>query len=391
MFTTSAESTHGRLKGSDFLTFLSKLRIGLALSGGGIRAAVFHLGVLEFLAKSGLFSKLTSISSVSGASMCIGAIFAANNNKWPTEKQFLHIVQPKVKRMILEQNIQQAALRRLPFSPFKWNNRVEILADMLEKKWGISGTLQDLPLHPYWEINCTTFETGNRFRFRRDYMGDELIGYVQRPLLLVSHMIAASAAFPVLIGPYALKTAGLRFTPDKSGKLNALEVAPKYTLWDGGVYDNLGLDALHKVGGRLDDEINYLIVSNASAPLEFQHRGLGKNLPRLLDIATSQIDSLRTQDFISSVKRKQKGLYLKIGHNPHNDFAMNYPTTLYSPSRQDFDSIFYNGFETAKYALSAQSFINCEKSGSFSIGRLCPAQSSTAKVARGKFLRSSNA
>jgi hypothetical protein len=44
-------------------------------------------------------------------------------------------------------------------------------------------------------------------------------------------------------------------------------VADAYTLWDGGVYDNLGLEALYKIGEGLDGEIDFLIVSNASASI----------------------------------------------------------------------------------------------------------------------------
>ncbi|MCL2036337.1 MAG: patatin-like phospholipase family protein [Oscillospiraceae bacterium] len=175
-------------------------RIGLALSGGGTRAAIYHLGVLKYLAESGLYERITSISSVSGASLCIGAIFAACGNKWPKGDVFLEETLGKVREIMLACDIQKSALRRLPFYPQYWNKRVEIIAEMLEQRWGIKGTLQDLPVFPdspYWEINCTTYETGGSFRIRRDYMGDSHIGYTQNPDLPISRMIAASAGFPV--------------------------------------------------------------------------------------------------------------------------------------------------------------------------------------------------
>jgi NTE family protein len=96
---------------------LHSKRIGLALSGGGMRAAVYHLGVLRYLAEAGLFDKITSISSVSGASLCIGAIFAANQNKWPPGHEFLSDTLPAVCELLQNHDIQKAALRRLPFSP----------------------------------------------------------------------------------------------------------------------------------------------------------------------------------------------------------------------------------------------------------------------------------
>ena len=41
------------------------MNIGLALSGGGFRATVYHLGVLARLAEQDLLEKVTYISSVS--------------------------------------------------------------------------------------------------------------------------------------------------------------------------------------------------------------------------------------------------------------------------------------------------------------------------------------
>ena len=48
-------------------------KIGLALSGGGFRATLYHLGLARFLRDAGLLSKVTHITSVSG-----GSIFAAH-------------------------------------------------------------------------------------------------------------------------------------------------------------------------------------------------------------------------------------------------------------------------------------------------------------------------
>ena len=45
------------------------MRIGLALSGGGFRAPLFHLGVVRFLADAGLLQDVVYVSSVSGGSV----------------------------------------------------------------------------------------------------------------------------------------------------------------------------------------------------------------------------------------------------------------------------------------------------------------------------------
>lgn len=50
-------------------------RIGLALSGGGFRAAAFHLGVLKRLEELGLLHRVEALSTVSGGSI-VGALYA---------------------------------------------------------------------------------------------------------------------------------------------------------------------------------------------------------------------------------------------------------------------------------------------------------------------------
>jgi predicted acylesterase/phospholipase RssA len=45
------------------------MKIGLALSGGGFRASLFHLGVVRRLAAEGRLAKVERIASVSGGSI----------------------------------------------------------------------------------------------------------------------------------------------------------------------------------------------------------------------------------------------------------------------------------------------------------------------------------
>src|ERR1700756_4610042 len=48
-------------------------RLGLALSGGGFRASLYHLGLVRFLRDAGILPRVTHITAVSG-----GSIFAAH-------------------------------------------------------------------------------------------------------------------------------------------------------------------------------------------------------------------------------------------------------------------------------------------------------------------------
>ena len=56
-------------------------KIGLALSGGGYRAAAYHIGALRALHKLGVLDKVDVISSVSGGSI-IAAYYALHNGDY---------------------------------------------------------------------------------------------------------------------------------------------------------------------------------------------------------------------------------------------------------------------------------------------------------------------
>ena len=52
--------------------------IGIALSGGGIRATIFHLGLFKWLAENGLLEEVKRVSSVSGASLSVATVYKGN-------------------------------------------------------------------------------------------------------------------------------------------------------------------------------------------------------------------------------------------------------------------------------------------------------------------------
>ena len=59
-----------------------KPKLGLSLSGGGYRAAAFHLGTLDALHKLGLLDKIDIISTISGGSIT-GAYYCLNKDNYP--------------------------------------------------------------------------------------------------------------------------------------------------------------------------------------------------------------------------------------------------------------------------------------------------------------------
>ena len=72
-------------------------RIGLALSGGGYRAAAYHIGALRALHKLGMLDKVDVISSVSGGSI-IAAYYALHDGDY---KSFEETFSKKIRKGVL--------------------------------------------------------------------------------------------------------------------------------------------------------------------------------------------------------------------------------------------------------------------------------------------------
>lgn len=367
----------------------TNLKIGLALSGGGVRAAAFHAGVLKRLAERGLLEHIAHISTVSGGSLFAGLVYQAAGYKWPTSSQYTETVLPVVKRVLTKTSLQCDALIRLLFNPVNWMlllSRADIIAKSIEDLWGIKATLKQLPTSPIWSINGTTAENGRRFRFKNSEIGDYEVGYAQAPDFKLAAAMAVSAAFPGGIGPLTLSTAGYGWKKREDWGLDnpIEEVTPKFSrlhLYDGGVYDNLGIEPLFDVGsqslknGNLP-EINYLIVSDAGKPF-----GRGqipgplrlKRLQRVADVAFDQARALRVRALVNFLKNnKSAGMYLQIGADPvkcikrfaeksrsadlvaSHDWlsgedvtnTLEYKTTLAQMTLTDFELLVKHGYET---------------------------------------------
>ncbi|MGL4363094.1 MAG: patatin-like phospholipase family protein [Cellulosilyticaceae bacterium] len=357
---------------------ISEKKIGLALSGGGMRAAVFHMGLLKWLAEENLLENVKEISTVSGASICIALVYAKNNGKWPTSKEYLEEVLPKIKDTILKNNIQKKVIKKMFVLPQYWSSRVKLLGKTMEKEWGITGGMNELPKSPMWNINCTTYETGKVFKFSQEKMGDYKIGFTENNKMKLAEMVAASAGVPILIGGYKIKLDEYEwkntYTNDKFQ--NQFDKHKCVHLMDGGVYDNLGLEPIYDMndGGKCKKDIDYIIVSNAVRDIRLVKQGeLFTRMKRLLDITMNQVSGLRSRNVVSFMKGGN-GLYLKIGNtkkdiysksgNEHNfidgeclsdedaEKAKNYAITLSSPTEKDFEILVTHGYEVAKYTYA---------------------------------------
>ena len=340
--------------------------IALALSGGGVRAMVFHLGVLKYLAEKGMLERVEKISTVSGGSLILGLILQEGDLKWPNSKEFLESIYPKLEVRLCSRSLFRGAVRQL-LNPLNLRfalSRANLLALALKREWGISHRLADLPTVPEWSINGTTAENGKRFRFKRDGLGDYLVGYAEPENYPLANALAVSAAVPGGFGPLSLPTKSFtwKFREFGAPVENTRVIEQPYSrlhLYDGGVYDNLGLEPFFDAGkGIAKPKAMPIIVSDAGAPLS-DGMNLGPLNPfRLLRIVAmmgEQSRSLRVRSFakyLQDAPGRGAYIYIKtnVGEAPHSStqLACAFPTSLQRLTLDDFQMLANHGYAVAK-------------------------------------------
>ena len=181
--------------------------VGLALSGGGFRAALFHIGSLIRLNELGLLSKLLQLVSVSG-----GSIAAAHLGLiWP-KLRFENDVAVNLKETFVEplrkfcaQNLEKKILYYACTRPWRLRSPGNFLEQAYRSEFFGSQTLQDLPDVPEIAVTSTDLLSESSFLFSKAEARDHN-SYVTipRPRFLISECVAASSAFPPVLSPFRL-------------------------------------------------------------------------------------------------------------------------------------------------------------------------------------------
>jgi NTE family protein len=247
-------------------------RVGLALSGGGYRAAAFHLGTLKKLYDMNLLKNVDVISTISGGSIA-GACYCSWEGDFNDffNELYLGLQTKNVIRKVL---LSWLGLRFLLlilmligsfyslFTPWPWlfpviiailfilllkfqfrffpvSKRIEEIYDQIFFK---KKTLDQLPEHPQLVIGSTNLQTARLFTFSHDRMNDSAYGFLDDPVRF------KAVGFPLSRAVMASSCVPFAFTPVTISKefFEDPEEAKHYhpILVDGGVYDNQGI---HKV------------------------------------------------------------------------------------------------------------------------------------------------
>lgn len=224
--------------------------IGLALSGGGFRASLYHLGLIRFLRDAGILPQVTHITSVSGGSI-IAAHLALNWDRYNGSPNEFDAVASELLDFV-RLDVRNRITRRFPLSlPLRWprrllgrSNRKLTRTGLLEyhyEKYLYGDTsLFELPEKPQLHILATNLSEGCLCSFNRN----GLLMVRRRPgngvrldpmhvgLATVAMAVAASSAFPGFFPPLELTGADVGSQVGEFGR-------QAYT--DGGVFDNLGV------------------------------------------------------------------------------------------------------------------------------------------------------
>ena len=250
--------------------------IGMSLSGGGYRAAAFHLGSLAYLDALGLRGQLTQLSTVSGGTF-IGAAYTRSLVEEVSFEEFFR----DFYHFLRDTNLVERALDRLGrHAPSVASGRQDLIVSAARvyaetfmqgadgKPWLFGAVLDaDIPLREA-VFNATEFRHGIAFRFQRSADSQARIGnfYFNVPRsaaarIRMADIVAASSCFPGGFEPLAFPD---DFAwPEGSVPPELRELFPEPVgLMDGGIYDNPGLESLLLADRRDPQELGMILISD---------------------------------------------------------------------------------------------------------------------------------
>ena len=269
---------------------------GLALSGGGYRASLFHLGVTRRLHELGALQKVTRLSTVSGGSILAGFLAHRMLDQGASRLEFddweTRVSAPF--RQLVRKDLRTGLFIRHMAWNWVWPApRARGLEKAFRKKIG-SRRLVELPKAADDTVEfiflATNIERGTPFRFTSEKIGT----HVTPESMTIAEAVAASACFPPIFGPIKVS---------KNGKTIA-------HLTDGGVYDNTGMEPVWNSN-------KVVLVSDAGTPFDFVvPKWFGSRVMRYVDIGRNQVGALRRRMIIRRLHRGYQTVRTDEGPSP---------------------------------------------------------------------------
>jgi predicted acylesterase/phospholipase RssA len=253
--------------------------IALSLSGGGYRAAAFHLGTLDMLRRLGLLDSVKVISTVSGGTIT-GMWYAVSvaerkpfNEFYDQLYEFLR--GNNVVAGAIENLSTKAAVRAQPSlikgaaevyarPAFLGDRRLRLLLECEDER------LSELI------FNATDFRSGVSFRFGKSRSVGTVVGnefaQINKEIaadVRLADIVAASSCFPSAFEPIrfpddfdwgraSLETVRDSLDADKAHPVFNIPVC----LMDGGIFDNQGVDSVLDVYHRKGNEVGLFLISD---------------------------------------------------------------------------------------------------------------------------------
>jgi NTE family protein len=322
--------------------------LGLALSGGGYRAAAYHLGTLKKLHELRILGRVNVLSTISGGSIT-GAAYALHAGDYLTFHEAM-------RHKLLTCNTIGAVLRTpriflplalilsilvgliyLLFTPWAWTVvfvlpllvflllrfqfRFLPISDAIEKAYDNfffhRRTLPELK-GPLMAIGSSNLQTGRPFTFSADRMSDSTYAYYQPPIYFktagfpVARAVMASSCVPFAFTPISIAREFYQNPADDGRPVDDLTDGDVYhhepiriepRLIDGGVYDNQGLQKLTQPQSRY--ECQTIIISDAGRRLTIagQYRNTVTLLLRTVDLFMNRIKNVQMANLLYPADR----------------------------------------------------------------------------------------
>lgn len=281
-------------------------QLGLALSGGGLRATLYHLGVVRFLRDAGLLKRVTHVTSVSGGSI-LAAHLVMNWDRYCGSAEDFDSASEEILDLV-RLDIRNRIMRRFPFGTV-YNFGRRMLGRVVDRRATRTGLLEacyeqalygdtclfDLPQSPELHILATNLNEGCLCSFSRtgltrliyDAQGEMKLEHQRVGLATIPMAVAASSAFPGFFPPLELRA-------KEVGAVEGEFQMQRFT--DGGVYDNLGIRmflALDRTARQTIGNLTSESFIDAEAAVEALNVGatadVTKPIRRLAEIYSYQV------------------------------------------------------------------------------------------------------